>query len=349
MSRSNNDKGIINGRTTRTNQIDYLSVDLHSPSSEDGYSPDAIITTAMVDSDNDDSDGSCEDSFDDEYDDSTKNTTRRGSPQNSCHGERADFANAEGSSVIRASDDNGDDNNDDNADRPLGIDRGAVSELVGDLRELQTRLILLMLLFATITVGLGLDDFYYWDKGSGEEESEHALLRSDTLGAQNIIKNKNKNNPPPHPHMGHKLQLNASAFTANDFECLQLDTGNWPSERVHCELLPSATNDNKSENDHETHNYETNNDYDNDYAARYAFVVEHFDDGDCRQRNRDNPVVRHTASGCYYYEAYNHSYHDLCHSNRTFTVSAFVGPGCLVPLPVTAVNLLPEDGEGDEP
>ena len=33
--------------------------------------------------------------------------------------------------------------------------------------------------------------------------------------------------------------------------------------------------------------------------------------------------------------------------NRTFTVSAFEGVGCLVPLNVTAVNLLPEDMDVD--
>mmetsp|Transcript_4835 Transcript_4835/g.7323 ORF Transcript_4835/g.7323 Transcript_4835/m.7323 type:complete len:269 (-) Transcript_4835:249-1055(-) len=122
----------------------------------------------------------------------------------------------------------------------------------------------------------------------------------------------------PMPHMGRKLQINASAFTANDYECLQLDTGNWPSERVHCELIPGSD-------------------------LMYYFVVEHFDDADCQQPNQKLPTVRHTSSGCFYYEKYNHSYHDLCHMNRTFTVSAFEGEGCLLPLNVTAVNLLPED------
>mmetsp|Transcript_20001 Transcript_20001/g.46751 ORF Transcript_20001/g.46751 Transcript_20001/m.46751 type:complete len:557 (+) Transcript_20001:1986-3656(+) len=90
-------------------------------------------------------------------------------------------------------------------------------------------------------------------------------------------------------------------------------------------------------------NNNNNNDNNNDHVARYSFVVEHFDDDACTVPNAQNRVVRHTASGCFYYEAYNHSYHDLCHPNRTFTVSAFEGPGCLLPLPVTATNLLPED------
>mmetsp|Transcript_3960 Transcript_3960/g.5538 ORF Transcript_3960/g.5538 Transcript_3960/m.5538 type:complete len:254 (-) Transcript_3960:193-954(-) len=127
----------------------------------------------------------------------------------------------------------------------------------------------------------------------------------------------------PWPHVGHKLQINASAFTANDYDCLQLDTGNWPSERVHCELS----------------NIEIYGETD----LLYDFVVEHFDDEYCQQPNEKLPTVRHTSSGCFYYEKYNHSYHDLCHMNRTFTVSAFEGEGCLVPLNATAVNLLPED------
>ena len=132
----------------------------------------------------------------------------------------------------------------------------------------------------------------------------------------------------PWPHMGRKLQINASAFTANDYECLQLDTGNWPSERVHCELKPGV-------------------DTDTDTDLLYDFVVEHFDDEHCQHPNEKLPTVRHTSSGCFYYEKYNHSYHDLCHMNRTFTVSAFEGVGCLVPLNVTAVNLLPEDMDMD--
>ena len=134
----------------------------------------------------------------------------------------------------------------------------------------------------------------------------------------------------PWPHMGHKLQINASAFTANDYECLQLDTGNWPSERVHCELKPGVDTDADADTD-----------------LLYDFVVEHFDDEYCQHPNEKLPTVRHTSSGCFYYEKYNHSYHDLCHMNRTFTVSAFEGVGCLVPLNVTAVNLLPEDMDMD--
>lgn len=133
-----------------------------------------------------------------------------------------------------------------------------------------------------------------------------------------IVKEETQKAKRPLPHMGHKLQVNSSAFTANDFECLQLDTGNWPSERVHCELQAGS-------------------------EFIYDFVVEHFDDTHCQKPNAKLPVVRHTSSGCFYYEQYNHSYHDLCHTNRTFTVSAFVGEGCITPLDVTAVNLLPED------
>lgn len=133
-----------------------------------------------------------------------------------------------------------------------------------------------------------------------------------------VVKEEVQKAKSPLPHMGHKLQVNSSAFTANDFECLQLDTGNWPSERVHCELQAGS-------------------------EFIYDFVVEHFDDAHCQKPNAKLPVVRHTSSGCFYYEQYNHSYHDLCHTNRTFTVSAFVGEGCITPLDVTAVNLLPED------
>lgn len=133
-----------------------------------------------------------------------------------------------------------------------------------------------------------------------------------------VVKEEVQKAKTPFPHMGHKLQVNSSAFTANDFECLQLDTGNWPSERVHCELQAGS-------------------------EFIYDFVVEHFDDTHCQKPNAKLPVVRHTSSGCFYYEQYNHSYHDLCHTNRTFTVSAFVGEGCITPLDVTAVNLLPED------
>eukprot|EP00751_Fragilariopsis_kerguelensis_P037257 CAMPEP_0170956542 /NCGR_PEP_ID=MMETSP0735-20130129/34059_1 /TAXON_ID=186038 /ORGANISM="Fragilariopsis kerguelensis, Strain L26-C5" /LENGTH=268 /DNA_ID=CAMNT_0011369069 /DNA_START=55 /DNA_END=861 /DNA_ORIENTATION=- len=135
------------------------------------------------------------------------------------------------------------------------------------------------------------------------------------------------------PLPGHKIQLNASAFTVNDFECLQLDTKIWPSERVHCELRPPrpptatavAGEDNNNKNN----------------IAQYDFVVEHFDDPYCKISNTNNPSVRHTASGCYNFVKSNHSYNDVCHPNRTFTISAFDGLGCMSPMPVTAVNLLP--------
>ena len=117
------------------------------------------------------------------------------------------------------------------------------------------------------------------------------------------------------PHSGHKIQVNASSFTVNDFECLQINTGNWPSERVHCEL----------QND------------------ELLWVVEHFDDEHCTTPNEATPRVSRTATGCYFFEEYNHSYNDQCNSNRTATISAFLGPECSEPMPVTAVNLKPED------
>ena len=125
----------------------------------------------------------------------------------------------------------------------------------------------------------------------------------------------------PWPRVGHKLQLNASAFTVNDYECLQIDTGDWPSERVHCELRPDDT---------------------------YDWIVEHFDDAHCERLNRRTPSVQHTTSGCFFFGEYNHSYNDNCHPNRTLTVSAFFGPGCVEPMPVTAVNL-PAERLGLEP
>merc|ERR1712183_1018182 len=129
---------------------------------------------------------------------------------------------------------------------------------------------------------------------------------------------------------------NASSFTDNDFECLQLDTGNWPSERVHCELLDNNNNNNNNNKDDDDDNDDGTD------AARYVFVVEHFDDTNCTISNAKNPIVRHVASGCYFFEKYNHSYNDVCNTNRTLTVSAFYGPGCLSPMPVTATNILPE-------
>ena len=190
-----------------------------------------------------------------------------------------------------------------------GIDYDTIEELVEDIGELRNGLIILLVLFATIAgIIFSLDDHY---NNSNNNEKQQLVLVDYAI--------------KPRPHMGHKLQINASAFTVNDFECLQLDTSDWPSERVHCELRPAE------------------DDHDDDDIAHYDFVVEHFDDEYCQQLNTDNPSVRHTASGCFYFEGYNHSYNDKCHTNRTFTVSAFFGPGCLTPMPVTAVNLLPED------
>ena len=116
------------------------------------------------------------------------------------------------------------------------------------------------------------------------------------------------------PHSGHKVQHNASSFTVNDFECMQIDTGDWPSERVHCELQDNV----------------------------YVWIVEHFDDKHCMQPNKAKPIAQHTSTGCFYFAAYNHSYNDKCNQNRTVTVSAFFGAGCVKPMPVTAVNLKPE-------
>jgi hypothetical protein len=96
---------------------------------------------------------------------------------------------------------------------------------------------------------------------------------------------------------------------------MQIDTGDWPSERIHCELRSDGTTD---------------------------FVVDHFDDPHCQQHNRENPSVTHTAAGCFFFPSSNHSYNDKCHSNGTFTISAFFGSGCLTPMPVTATNLLDE-------
>ncbi len=191
-----------------------------------------------------------------------------------------------------------------------GIDFGAVDELVGDIRELRKGLLILLLLFFTVGAFIAVDDHYAFKS------------LDDHYGRGQIVVVEDPSTPP-HPHMGHKLQINASAFTVNDFECLQIDTGNWPSERVHCELVQS--------------------DDDWNDVARYEFVVEHFDDFYCKIPNTEKPIVRHTASGCFYFEGYNHSYNDVCHGNRTLTVSAFDGPGCQQPMPVTATNLIPED------
>jgi len=189
---------------------------------------------------------------------------------------------------------------------------------VSEIKELRNGLLVLLMLFIAISGFIALDDYNSGEMVGDYREEQIALAAEEVHKA-------------PHPHRGRKLQINASTFTVNDFECLQLDTGNWPSERVHCELQKSFENVEG-----------TNEDYDDD-VARYDFVVEHFDDDNCEHPNADNPIVRHTASGCYFFEAYNHSYNDLCHMNRTLTISAFYGPGCLIPMPVTAVNVLPED------
>ena len=116
------------------------------------------------------------------------------------------------------------------------------------------------------------------------------------------------------PHSGAKIQHNASSYTVNDYECMQIDTHDWPSERVHCELRDNT----------------------------YVWIVEHFDDLQCTRPNKAKPTAEHTSTGCFYFTAYNHSYNDKCNGNRTATVSAFYGPGCIDPMPVTAVNLKPE-------
>ena len=121
--------------------------------------------------------------------------------------------------------------------------------------------------------------------------------------------------PPGYPKLGYKLQLNASRFTVNDYQCMEMSTKAWPSERVHCELRADGA---------------------------YDWVVEHFDDPECTKPNAKLPVIRHINRGCFYYATFNQSYNDECQANRTVTVSAFSGPGCLEPMPVTAMNLKPE-------
>lgn len=201
-----------------------------------------------------------------------------------------------------------------------------------------------LFLFAIL---IGLDDVYYRRSSSSRNSFSSTATTTTAAAAENdddTIDHDPTNNalrssstmsphlPHPHPHMGYKLQINTSAFTVNDYECVQLDTGTWPSERVHCELLRSTTNDDTTDDDTK-----------NDDTANYVIVVEHFDDIHCTKSNPTNPRVHHAAAGCYYFEQYNHSYNDVCHSNRTLTLSAFYGPGCVVPMPVTALNLLPED------
>ena len=109
--------------------------------------------------------------------------------------------------------------------------------------------------------------------------------------------------------LGSKVQLNVSAFQVNEYECMVLTE--WPSERVHCEL-------------------------DNDFNTQW--VVEHFEDAECKVKDRKLPVINHTASGCFYFPKTNHSYNDKCNSNGTITVSAFLGEGCMTPMPITPFN-----------
>ena len=202
-----------------------------------------------------------------------------------------------------------------------GIDHDTVHEIVGEINKLRNGLLVLLVIFITISSFIALDDYISNRAIVVYDRNEQTALALEEF------------NKTPHPHSGHKLQINASAFTVNDFECLQIDTGTWPSERVHCELRKSSEDVNG-----------TNGDYDDDVAV-YDIVVEHFDDDNCQEPNAENPVVRRAASGCYYFEAYNHSYNDVCHMNRTLTISAFDGPGCLTPMPNTAVNVLPEDAQ----
>ncbi|VEU37298.1 unnamed protein product [Pseudo-nitzschia multistriata] len=270
-------------------------------------------------------DGAEVDQFDDEY--GERRTRRRKrktyltvptrSPAEGDHGQNASETTVDGDGDVDGA--------------AFGIDHGAVRELAGDVRELRRGLAIVLVLFVLVAGLIALDDYFngrYIDATVADGTDTKPEAETDPEARGNPNENNTSNTSadgayhgPPYPRMGHKLRINASAFTANDFECLRLDTGNWPSERVHCELLPGSGDE------------------------RYEFVVEHFDDEGCQAPNAQNPVVRHTASGCFYYEAYNHSYNDLCHPNRTFTVSAFFGRGCLDPMPVTAVNLLPE-GEG---
>ena len=114
------------------------------------------------------------------------------------------------------------------------------------------------------------------------------------------------------PLPGHKIQAGPNILTVNDFECLNLDTHAWPSERVHCELQ---------------------------HDGKYLWVVEHFDDFNCTVPNARLPVITH-GTECYYFPT-NHSYRDTCNENRTLTISAWLGPGCRIPMPLTATNLAP--------
>ena len=117
--------------------------------------------------------------------------------------------------------------------------------------------------------------------------------------------------PQYDPLPGHKIQHAPNVFTVNDYECLVLDTHAWPSERVHCELQSDGS---------------------------WLWVVEHFDDAECRVPNAELPVITH-GTDCFYFST-NHSYRDTCNANRTATVSAWHGPGCIEPMALTATNLV---------
>ena len=49
-------------------------------------------------------------------------------------------------------------------------------------------------------------------------------------------------------------------------------------------------------------------------------------------------VITH-GTDCFYFST-NHSYRDTCNANRTATVSAWHGPGCIEPMALTATNLV---------
>ena len=119
-----------------------------------------------------------------------------------------------------------------------------------------------------------------------------------------------QNMPQYDPQPGHKIQHAPNVFTVNDYECLVLDTHAWPSERVHCELQSDGS---------------------------WLWVVEHIDDAECRVPNAELPVITH-GTDCFYFST-NHSYRDTCNENRTATVSAWHGPGCIEPMALTATNL----------
>lgn len=111
------------------------------------------------------------------------------------------------------------------------------------------------------------------------------------------------------PLPGQKIQNNISSFTVNANECLVLT--DWPSERVHCEKRSDGS---------------------------WNWIVEHFDDAECKVPNAKAPVINHTASGCVAFPATNHSYNDRCNDDGTITVSRFSQPGCIHPMPTTPFN-----------